>query len=104
MYRSAVEAGAIIDSHISDTKMVKSQKRALVFKYNCAKAKSAYFSKKGKTISIDTSDPCKWNHKLAFYLARKNKELSEKNYEKVRRMPTWFVYYYMCFIRVLLSF
>lgn len=96
MYRSAVEAGAIIDSHISDTKMIKSQKRALVFKFNCAKAK--------KTDAIDTTDPCKWNHRLAYYLARKNAELSHKHYEKVRRLPTWFVYYYMCFIRVLLSF
>ena len=104
MYRSAVDAGAIIDSHITDTKMVKSQKRALVFKFNCAKAKSAYYVKEGRNIAIDTDSKCKWNHKLAFYLARKNKELSENNYEKVRRLPTWFVYYYMCFIRTLLSF
>lgn len=104
MYRSAVDAGAIIDSHITDTKMVKSQKRALVFKFNCARAKSAYYAREGRSISIDADSKCKWNHKLAFYLARKNKELSENNYEKVRRLPTWFVYYYMCFIRTLLSF
>lgn len=104
MYESAVKAGAIVDSHISDTKMLKSQKRALVFKYNLAKAKKAYFAKKGQNINIDDSAKCKWNHKLAFYLARKNKAFSEDKYEKLEKVPTWFIYYYMCFIRVLLSF
>ena len=104
MYQSAVEAGAIIDSHISDTKMLKSQKRALVFKYNLAKAKKQYYAKHGKSVSVDDSAKCKWNHKLAFYLARKNKAYSEEHYEKLAHVPTWAIYYYMCFIRVLLSF
>ncbi len=105
MYKSAVDAKAIIDSHISDTKIIKSQKRALVFKFNCAKAKVKMLEKQGKPApDIDLSAKCKWNHKLAFYLAEKNRKYSMENYEKLRKVPTWFIYYYMCFIRVLLSF
>lgn len=104
MYRSAVEAGVIVDSHISDRDMVRSQKRALVFKYTCAPAKIKYFAKQGKSIGLVADDKCKWNHRLAFYLARKNKEYSEKHYDKLRKIPYILVYYYMCFIRVLLSF
>lgn len=104
MYRSAVEAGVIVDSHISDRDMVRSQKRALVFKYTCAPAKIKYFAKQGKSIGLVADDKCKWNHRLAFYFARKNKEYSEKHYDKLRKIPYILVYYYMCFIRVLLSF
>lgn len=104
MYRSAVEAGAIVDSHISDRDMVRSQKRALVFKYTCAPAKLKYFANQGKTIALTADDKCRWNHRLAFYLAEKNKRYSEEHYEKLRKIPYILIYYYMCFIRVLLSF
>lgn len=107
MYKSAVEAGAIIDAHITDTKMVKSQKRALVFKFNCAKAKVKMLEKQGKKVNLDTidiSNKCKWNHKLAFKLAERNKKYSEEKYDKLAKKPVIFIYYYMCFIRALLSF
>lgn len=105
MYQSAVDAGAIVDSHISDTKMLKSQKRALVFKYNCAAEKLKQLQKQGKKVpsGIDISSKCKWNHRLAYKLAEYNKKYSEEKYEKLRKVPMWFIYYYMCFIRVLLS-
>ncbi|MFP3153708.1 Coenzyme F420 hydrogenase/dehydrogenase, beta subunit C-terminal domain [Lachnospiraceae bacterium ZAX-1] len=105
MYQSAVDARVITDKHLSDTKMIKSQKRALAFKYSLAKAKMQYYRKKtGKDCAIDILDKCKWNHRLAFYLARKNKEFSEKKQAKLEKIPTCVIYYYMCFIRVLLSF
>ncbi|MCR5792101.1 MAG: Coenzyme F420 hydrogenase/dehydrogenase, beta subunit C-terminal domain [Lachnospiraceae bacterium] len=104
MFQSAVDAGAIVADRINDTKMVKSQKRALVFKFNLAKAKKKYYAKHGKNIAINADDPCKWNHKLAFYLARKNKKYSEEHYDKLSKVPVILIYYYMCFIRVLLSF
>jgi len=104
MYRQAVEAGAIVDSHISDRDMVRSQKRALVFKYTCAPAKLKYFAKQGKTINLTSDDACRWNHRLAFSLAEKNRRYSEEHYEKLRKIPHILIYYYMCFIRVLLSF
>lgn len=101
MYRSAVEAGAITDSAMSESEVVDSQRRALVFKFNCAKAKKHWYEKAGKNISIDTSAPCRLNHRLAFFLARKN---AGQGYRQIRRYPMGLVYYYMCFIRVLLSF
>ena len=105
MYRSAVDAGVLVDKKLTDEKMLGSQKRALVFKWNCAKAKQDYFKQKeGKEISLDTSDKCRWNHKLAFKLGWRNMKFSEEKLQKLEKMPTWFVYYYMCFIRVLLSF
>ncbi len=104
MYNSVVEAGAIVDTHMSSTNAVKSQKRALVFKFNAAKAKVKYFAKRGKTVELDTSSKCKWNHKLAFKLAEKNRKFSQEHPDKLLKRPMWFIYYYMCFIRVLLSF
>ena len=104
LYRSAVEAGVIQDSHISGRDMVRSQKRALVFKFTCAPAKLKYFAKKGQKISLTADDKCKWNHRLAFFLARKNKAFSEEHEAALEKIPYIFIYYYMCFIRVLLSF
>lgn len=95
-FNQAINDGAIYASHISDRDIIRSQKRALVFKFNAAKAK---FNE-----ALDTSDPCKWNHKLAYRLAKCNKKYSEEHYDKLAKKPTWLIYYYMCFIRVLLSF
>lgn len=95
----AITDGDIHATHISDKDMVRSQKRALVFKFNLAKIKQ-----KHSNISMDTSDKCKWNHRLAFKLAEKNKKFSEEHYDKLAKIPTKVIYYYMCFIRVLLSF
>lgn len=104
MYQSAVQAGAIVDSHISDRDMVRSQKRALVFKFTCAPAKMKYLEKQGKHAELTADDKCKWNHRLAFWLAEKNRRYSKEHYDRLQRIPYIFIYYYMCFIRVLLSF
>ncbi len=84
--------------------MLSSQKRALVFKWNCAAAKAEMFAKSGKHPSIDTSSKCRWNHRLAFRLGWRNMTFSRERLDKLEKLPTWLVYYYMCFIRVLLSF
>ena len=105
LYDAARKDGAIVESHISGRDLVRSQKRALVFKFSCAKAKLKYYKKhKNVTLNLVADDKCKWNQKLAYYLARKNEEYSRNHPEKMDKKPTWFVYYYMCFIRVLLSF
>lgn len=104
MYRSAVSAEAVIDKSFTDEKLLRSQKRAIVFKYNCASAKRGYFEKIGKTLKIDRSDKCRWNHKLAFRLAWRNTEYGENHAEKLKKIPLPLVYLYMCFIRLLLSF
>ncbi len=100
MYMDAVKAGVLTESHLSETKAIKSQKRALVFKFNCAAAKV----KKGEKTSLDTSSKCKWNHRLAFKLAERNRKYSYEHRDKLKRTPMFVIYYYMCFIRVLLSF
>lgn len=104
MFNSAVEAGAIVARRIDDTRMLRSQKRALVFKFNLAKAKQAMFRRLGKSTPLDVSSKCRWNHRLAWRLGWRNMKFSQEKLDRLERMPTWFVYYYMCFIRVLLSF
>ncbi|MFI3206423.1 MAG: Coenzyme F420 hydrogenase/dehydrogenase, beta subunit C-terminal domain [Clostridia bacterium] len=104
MYDIAIKENAIKDAYISKRKIVMSQKRALVFKWNLAKAKEKYYQKLGQNIHLNTSSKCKWNHKLAFYLAEKNRVSSAKNPEKIAKLPSFFIYNYMLFIRVLLSF
>lgn len=104
LYTSAVEAGDIISTHISGRDMIRSQKRALVFKYSAAEAKKKATQMSGKTTELDCSDKCNWNHRLAYCLAEINKRYSEEHYEQLRKIPYWMIYHYMCFIRVLLSF
>ena len=103
-FQSAVDDGAIVASRIDDSKMLRSQKRALVFKFNAAKAKQEMFEKMGRKLNVDVSCKCKWNHRLAFKLGWRNMKFSREKLAKLEKMPTWFIYYYMCFIRVLLSF
>ncbi|MGN1339623.1 MAG: polysaccharide pyruvyl transferase family protein [Oscillospiraceae bacterium] len=104
MFNSAVNAGKNAASRIDDSKMLRSQKRALVFKFNCAKAKQDMFTKQGKKLAVDVSGKCRWNHRLAFRLGWRNMEFSKKHLKTLEKLPTWVIYYYMCFIRVLLSF
>lgn len=104
MYRTAVDDGVITDARIDDEKMLRSQKRALVFKFNCATAKKDLFLRQKKRIGINTSCKCRWNHRLAFRLGWRNMKFSQEKQEKLERRPLWYVYLYMCFIRVLLSF
>lgn len=103
-FQSAVDDGAIVARRIDDSKMLRSQKRALVFKFNAAKAKQDIFRKEGKTLNVDVSGKCKWNHRLAYKLARRNMKFSREKLGRLEKIPTWVIYYYMCFIRVLLSF
>lgn len=105
LYRSAVEQGDIIDFHISKKKVVLSQKRALAYKWNCAKAKKEHYDKVNQSnMSLDVSSKCRWNHRLAFWLSMKNQRFSEKNPRKLEKTPNIFIFIYMCFIRTLLSF
>ena len=103
LYEKAVRSGNIIERHMSVNDCLAGQKRALAFKYACAGAKEDFFRKQGKTVHLDTTDRCKWNHRLAFFLAEKNRAFSEEHPDKLKKVPMRAVYLYMCFIRVLLS-
>ena len=61
--------------------VVRSQMRALTFKY------------RGR----------RWNHALAGFLAVRNRQFSIEHPELLKRVPMRAIYYYMCAIRVLLS-
>lgn len=77
----AAEQGDVCIRHMSDTQMLKSQKRALTFKYRGGRP----------------------NHRLAGRLAAWNRRFSMRRPKALKRIPLRLVYYYMCFIRVLLS-
>ncbi len=104
LYKEAAEAGVIVEKKIGDEDIIRSQKRALVFKWICAREKRSMFRNEGKIIDIDVTDKCKWNHRLAFRLGWRNMKFSSEKPEKLEKLPKWLVYFYMCFIRVLLSF
>ena len=89
---------------IPDEDVVRGQKRALVFKFCCASEKSRILAKQGKHFDAPGGHPCRWNHRLAARLGWADMEYSEKKAEKLEKIPTWLIYYYMCFIRLLLSF
>jgi coenzyme F420-reducing hydrogenase beta subunit len=104
MYNTAIEMGDITDFHFTRRKLLLSNKRALTFKYNCAKSKVQYFEKQNKKLFLDTHAPCRWNHRLAYALARRNQIFSNKKADSLKKIPMWLIYCYMCFIRLLLNF
>jgi coenzyme F420-reducing hydrogenase beta subunit len=95
-YQDAVNAGKIVDSSISRRDVLRGQKRALVTKFHCAAAK--------KNDKLDVSEKCGWNHRLAYFLLEHDRRFSEEHEAVLRKIPMKLIYYYMCFIRVLLSF
>lgn len=104
IYQHAIHSGAISDFYISKRKMIMGQKRALVFKFRCAKAKVDHYSKCGAKLRLNQSERCRWNHALAFRLAELNRRLSKNHPQAVNKIPLQLIYYYMLLIRTLLSF
>lgn len=91
---------------LSSSELLKSQKRALIFKFNTAMARK----KLGKIFKI--SNKCKyypkskWNHYIAAFFILMNIKLSDN--KKIRsvlyKVPNDIMFLYMCFIRALISF
>ena len=104
LYEKCVNAGDITERHMSSSDCLKGQKRALAFKFKAAKAKADYYRKQGKDIKLDTSEKCLLPHRIAFRLAEMDRQFSEKHPDKLKKIPMKLIYYYMCLIRVLLSF
>ncbi len=83
-YRMLLRAqaqGEIYTRPLTAEQALRSQARALTFKY------------RGQ----------RWNHRLAGWLAVQNREFSSKHEQLLRHVPLRVIYYYMCAIRVLLS-
>jgi len=85
--RTAAE-GDIRLRYMGERDLVRSQKRALLFKHKVC-------SKEGRK---------KWNHRLAYRLAVHNRMASENHPERVGKWPQPVMFLYMCFIRFLMNF
>lgn len=81
MLQRAQRQGDICSVPLSAEKVLISQKRALTFKYRDKR----------------------WNHRLAGALAAANRRLSKEHPQLLCKIPLPVIYYYMCAIRVLLS-
>lgn len=81
-----LDEGDIVATHVSGEEMVRGQKRALVYKFLCTNNQSR-----------------RWNYKLVGKLSEINRTFSEKNPQKLKRIPKEVIYYYMCMIRALMS-
>lgn len=81
MLKRAVKQGDVRIRPMTEEQMLKSQMRALTFKY------------RGTRL----------NHRLAGWLAEKNRRFSKEHPEALKRIPMRMIYYYMCAIRLLLS-
>lgn len=81
MVKRAVKQKDLCVAAMTEEQLLRSQKRALTFKYRDSR----------------------WNHRLAGYLAGKNREFSMQHPELLKKVPMQAVYFYMCAIRLLLS-
>lgn len=77
----AYRQGDILIKPMTEEQMLRSQMRALTFKY------------RGN----------RWNHRLAGWLAVKNRTFSAEHPQLLRKIPLPAIYGYMCMIRALLS-
>ena len=84
----AAEEGDLCLRYMGERDLLRSQKRALVFKH--------------KVCARDGRK--KWNHRLAYVLAQHNRKASEKHPERVGKWPQPVMFLYMCFIRWLMNF
>lgn len=84
----AAEEGDLCLKYMGERDLLRSQKRALVFKHKvCPRERKK-----------------KWNYRLAYRLAEHNRKVSEQHPERVGKWPVKIVFYYMCFIRWLMNF
>ncbi len=80
LLRSAVESGAVEIQDMVEKDLIRSQRRALNFKY-----------------------PIKKRHLAAKWLAQKNKEFSFRHPDRLKLIPMWVIYIYCGIIRVMLN-
>lgn len=88
LLQRAQQESYIFLKHMGEKDLIRSQKRALVFKY-CV---------------CPTDERKKWNYKLAFYLANRNRLFSEQHHVFFEFCPQTLFLFYMCFIRWLMTF
>jgi len=88
------------------TNTLKSQKRALVYKFHTGRAKKRLGRFFGLRYTGGVNEPSRWNHYLAVFLISLNIKASGSPFwsRAAFAMPRRFMFLYMGFIRFLLSF
>lgn len=89
-------------NQVSIEEMLKSQKRALVYKFNTAYARKKigkFFGFECRAANLEKS---KWNHYLAAFLVALNMKLYKS--KLIDFIPNKLLFVYMCFLRLLISF
>jgi coenzyme F420-reducing hydrogenase beta subunit len=100
------ENQTICINDISFDKIQKGNKRALIYKFKTAQARGKIGEKYGLKIAKTVIDQSKWNHYLAAKIIIKNiiRSKDEKKMDKTFKKNNLLMFFYMAFIRILLSF
>lgn len=106
IYNKMIQENLVISTKIDPCKILKGNKRALIYKFHTADARN----KVGKLFGIKYFGKylfkSNWNHYIAalFILLNIRLSKSERIMNYIFKIPKIFMYYYMCFIRVFISF
>jgi len=87
---------------VSAKEMIKSQKRALVYKFNTAYARKKIGKLFGLKCRAANLEKSKWNYYIAAFLIVLNMKLSKS--KLLDFIPNKLLFLYMCFLRFLISF
>jgi len=87
---------------VSAREILKSQKRALVFKFNSAYARKRVGRFFGFECTAADLEKSKWNHYIAAFLIALNMKLYKS--KLIDFIPNKLLFVYMCFLRSLISF
>jgi len=103
--QAMIDEEVIVASEISVEKVLKSQKRALTFKFRTAAPRKKLGKHFGISYNGTVDEPHKWNHSLAAFLILWNVRASRSAFwsKVVYALPRRLLFLYMGFIRVLLN-
>jgi len=101
-----IRENVISAREIDASQTVKSQKRAVTYKFHCGRAKKSLGGLFGLKYTGEAKEPSRWNHYLAVFLISLNIKASESPFwsRLAFAMPRRLMFLYMGFIRFLLSY
>jgi hypothetical protein len=102
LLRNMAQDNVITLQNISEKDLLKSQKRALIYKFNTAMARKKYGKIFGMECKAQDLQKSKWNYRLAAFFFVLNIKLSRS--KLIDLIPNRILFVYMGFLRVLLSF
>lgn len=106
VFGELVNEGLVTASPVGADFILKGNKRAIIYKYHTATARQKLGRLMGFTHSDSDLLKSKWNHYIAAFFILLNMKLSknERMMEFVFWLPKKLIYFYMAFIRILISF